>query len=299
MISLKKYCNEYIEYGKRLGFFSPIQEEKFRKEIMSYTMKEDSYLEGDAYVGARNKTIKYNPTRCRDEQFLSQIMFNEFTHICSNIHKQLLKKETSSGQLTTETGLWERLQNHIEVFTDARIDISDKNNPFNYIKFGGLFMDEVIAEYVAIEMIKLKYNIPIQQQKRIFDCGDGNRITYRSSFDYYGIGEKILNEFAQTLFMQGTKNLHSLARESFKENFVYNLIKQHNERISSRKAFIEELALMGVIAHTIEKKHGHYLEQEAISGDVVYDSIFRLTDLIRAGFEDRKTMPQNIIFPQI
>ena len=74
---------------------------------------------------------------------------------------------------------------------------------YNYIKFGGMFMDEVIAEYVAIEMVKSKYKLPIEKQERIFDCGDNNTIRYRSSFKYYGIGETLLNEFAQTLFIQG------------------------------------------------------------------------------------------------
>ena len=50
-------------------------------------------------------------------------------------------------------------------FSKTKID--DVNNPFTYINFSALLLDEVIAENVATEMIKLKYNkfIPLQNKQ--------------------------------------------------------------------------------------------------------------------------------------
>lgn len=72
-----------------------------------------------------------------------------------------------------------------------------------------------------------------------------------SDSKYSNIGEKICNKFVQTLF--GCANLHDLSRESFKPDFVKNLILQHNERnkkINPLQFFTKELGLMEVIAFT-------------------------------------------------
>lgn len=231
---------------------------------------------------------------------LSQVIFHEFTHICSNIHKEMF----------LSNGLWEKIKNNVEVFTGDKkrdyidesgrvIKSSDSNNPYNYIMFGALFMDEVIAENVATEMVKEKYHTPTRLIQRVFDCGDNNLIKYTSRFEYYGIGEKLLDKFAKTLFIQGNRNLNALSRESFRENFVYDLINQHSENSFTKKAFIDEIALMGVIAHTIEKQNGRYSNQERISGDMVYHSIFQLDAKLESGYENRNIMPSSIVFPTL
>lgn len=300
MISLKKYCDEFIEYGKRIGYFSIDQGKEFREKIMSFRSIEDYNIDGDAVVNTDNKTIKCNPLRIKDEKNLSLVLFHEFTHICSDIHKEMYLSD----------GLWKKMRDNIEVFTgDKRksfkdingniIDYSNKDNPYNYIMFGALLMDEVIAEKVATEIVKEKYHIPISETTKVFNCGNNNSIRYRSSFDYYGIGENLLDKFAKTLFIQGNKNLNTLARESFKKDFVFNLIRQHNENSVTKKDFIDEIALMGVIAHTVEKQYGRYSEQEPISGDIVYDSIFQLDSILRSGYEERNSIPQSIKFPDL
>ena len=291
MINLSRYCDQYIEYGKRLDYFNIKQGEEFRNKIMSYKVYAVPGLEGNAVVDSLHRTIKYNPDRLRDEKSLSGVLFHEFTHICSNIHKHLNR------------GYWPKLKENFTRFTDTDsykgIPIENKDNPYNYIQFGGLFMDETIAESVATEMMKEKYNIPSPQKNRIFNCGDDNIIRYRSTFDYYGIGEPLLYSFAKTLFIDRKRNLHSLARESFKEEFMYDLIRQHNETKTTRDHFIKEIALMGVIGHTWEKNEGRYPEQQRISGDVVYNSIFELKDLLDRNPEDRAYIPDSIQFPEI
>ncbi len=76
---------------------------------------------------------------------------------------------------------------------------NDINNPYTYMVLGSLFLDEVISENVTTEMVKMKYNkfVPLKNYQKTFG---NNTINYQAHFDYYGIGENLVNDFAKTLF---------------------------------------------------------------------------------------------------
>lgn len=175
--------------------------------------------------------------------------------------------------------------------------MDDVNNPFTYINFGALLLDEVIAENVATEMVKTKFNkfIPLKNKQKQY----GNHvINYRTHFDYYGIGEDIGNKFAQTLFMNNNcKNLNGLCSESFKTDFVFDLIRQHNERPDALEALTKELAYMGVIAFAEEQSQGRYENREKLSPDLIYNCYLDLDRLLLNGRENREIIPGNIPMP--
>ena len=160
-----------------------------------------------------------------------------------------------------------------------------------------MLIDEVTAENVATEMVKLKYNkvVPFTNKQKVYGR---NVVSYRSHFDYYGIGEELVDDFSKTLFMQKqSRNLNGLCRDIFKKDFVYNLIRQHNEKNFSMSCLIRELAYLGVICFEEEKSNGHLKQRERILPELVYDSYFKLKDLLKEGRENREYIPCNIPFP--
>lgn len=288
----KTYAQEYIDLGIRLGYFNYNQSKEILNKLLNLDVSEDSTIPGDAYC--RNNSLVINPLRANTDEKRSLVLFHEFTHLNSSIHKDLFGginlikklKEKSSSFMDTSYS-----------HGSSRTQINDVNNPFTYIIFGGLLLDEVIAENVATEMIKLKYNkfIPLKNKQKVY----GNKtINYRSHFDYYDIGEEIVNKFAQTLFLSNNcKNLNGLCQANFKNNFVSELIRQHNERPDALECLVKELAHMGVIAFAEERSQGRYENSKDISPNLIYNSYFELQTLLLEGREYREVIPNNIPMP--
>lgn len=290
----EKYIEEYISFGKRMGYFNNDQALEFSKKLSNIDFKIDNSIDGDAVT--RGNEIIINEKRLKSEEKMSLILFHEFTHICNSLHQDIFKDDSKS--------LIKKLRNNAGSYTNTNyLHLSretkqgDTNNPFTYILFGGVLIDEVVSEHVASEMVKMKFNKPIllKNKERIY--GD-KKINYNTHFDYYGIGETLVDEFSRTLFLKNNcKNLNGLSKEIFKKDFVYELIHQHYERPDAFKALIEELAHMGVVAFWEEQSQGRYQDREKISPKLVYNSYNKLRQFLRNGREERENMPSNIPIP--
>lgn len=175
--------------------------------------------------------------------------------------------------------------------------IGDVNNPYTYMLFGGLMIDEVTAEHVATEMVKQKYREPVlpKNRQRLY----GKYVhPYKSHFEYYGVGEELIEQFSRTLFLKSNcRNLNGLAREIFKNNFVYDLIRQHNENPEAFQALVDKLAYLGVIGFSEEQYNGHRKDKEPVSTLLIRDSYESLQDIFREGREERENIPNNIPAP--
>ena len=290
----KKYAEEYLSLGLRMGYFDYAMAEEFRNKLFNLNVKIDNSLPGDAYCEKNNLTINNRIFRT-GEEYKSLTLFHEFTHQCSNLHNDLYAGDKSLISKLKENA-------HIYTNTDynhsfSRTKMGDVNNPYTYIAFGGLLIDEVSAKNVATEMVKMKFNkfIPFKSRQKIY----GNHtIHYQSHFDYYGIGEELVDGFSKTLFMKNKcKNLNGLCKEIFRKNFVYDLIHQHYENNYAFSCLIEELAHFGVLCFTEEQYNGHLKDRTPISSDLAYESYFKLKDLIEKGRENRETIPSNIPLP--
>lgn len=288
----KTYAQEYIDLGMRLGYFNYNQAKEILSKILNLDVSTDTTLPGDAYCN--KNTLVINPKRTNNNEKLSLVLFHEFTHINSSIHKDLFGGNSLIKRLKEKASSFMDT-NYYHGFSKTKID--DINNPFTYINFGGLLLDEVIAENVATEMIKTKFNklIPLENKQKKY----GNHvINYRSHFNYYGIGENIVNKFAQTLFMNNNcKNLNGLSSESFKPDFVFDLIRQHNERPDALEALTKELAYMGIIAFAEEQSQGRYEDRGKLSPELIYNCYLDLDSLLLKGREDREIIPGNIPMP--
>lgn len=288
----KNYVQEYVDLGMKLGFFNYNKSKEILNFLLNLDVSTDSSLPGDAYCSNNNLII--NPLRTSNSEKLSMALFHEFTHLTSSIHKDMYSNNSLIKKLkANSSSLIDTNYSH----NSSNTKINDVNNPFTYIVFGSLLLDEVIAENVATEMVKLKYNkfIPLKNKQKVY--GD-HVINYRSHFDYYCIGEELVNNFSKTLFLSNNcKNLNGLCQANFQDDFVYELIRQHNERPDALECLIKELANMGVIAFAEEQSHGRYKDRPHISPDLVYNSYFELQNLLLSGYEYRESIPNNISMP--
>ena len=292
--NLKKFAIEYVTLGLELGYFNNDNFQKVYNKLLNYDIEIDNNLSGDAFTDTNRKKIIINENKMKsNNENFSLVLFHKFTHINSAIHKDIF----------TKNGYLAKIRENVKYFCGTDIyngkDINNINNPYNYILFGGLLIDEVTAEYIATQMINKKYNKNSNYSK--YYRKYGNRIIeYYSQFKYYGIGEELIDTFSKTLFMKNNdKNINGLCKEIFKDNFVYDLIRQHNERPTSLVCLIKELALMGVIAHKEEQLEGHRTDQQSILNDTVYNAYYELKKLFIIGFEDRESIPDDVLMPYL
>lgn len=292
----KKYAQEYITYGMKLGFFNHIQAQEISEKISNLNIIEDSTLPGDAKVVTSENTLYINPNRCANNEYLSLVLFHEFTHLNSSIHNDIYSEKSFIKSLKSNASLIMDGNTHYD-YSFQKTQIDDVNNPFTYILFGGLLLDEVIAENVATEMIKIKFNKVIPLKNRQKQYGN-NVINYRTHFNYYGIGEEICDKFAKTLFMNNNcKNLNGLSRENFKPDFVKNLIRQHNERPDALQDLTKELGLMGVICFAEEQAEGRFEERSKPSPNFIFMCYNDLDPILENARENRETIPNGIPMP--
>lgn len=292
----RKYVDEYLSLGLKIGYFDYSQISEFRDKLYNIDVTIDNTIPGDAFFGENGLIINKNRMLNSGEEYESLTFFHEFTHKCSNLHDDLFNKG--------DKGLIKRLSNNANMFTNTDYNYGgiktkkgEVNNPFTYISFGAMLIDEVTAENVATEMVKLKYNkvMPFTNKQKIYGK---NIVNYQSHFDYYGIGEELVSEFSKTLFIENrSKNLNGLSRDIFKKDFVYDLIRQHNERNYSMSCLIQELGYLGVICFQEEQSNGHLKERAPILPEIVYNSYVKLKNLLKEGRENREYIPSNIRFP--
>lgn len=296
---LRKYVEEYIQYGIQCGFFDHIRAKKLKKKLLNLEVVIYDNIDGDALYEGNTLHINRKIFEKSDNgKFASLVLFHEFTHVCSDIHTHIFNN-----------GLIVKLRDYIEAHPErinttyqhgfATTKMGDVDNPYTYIIYGGLLIDEVTAEHVAIEMVKKKYKQYVLPKNGQRVYGDGRYIhKYKSHFDYYGVGEELIEKFSKTLFLKNNcKNLNGLAAENFKERFVYDLIRQHNENPTAFKHLIDELAFLGVIGLSEEQHNGRRLNQKSPSVSLIRDSYESLQEILEYGREDRENIPNNITVP--
>lgn len=289
---LVNLVEEYFRYGVSLGFFNREKVKLFYNQLLNLNVTYDSSLPGDAKITGNSLLIN-NQRTFKDEQNASLILFHEFTHYCSNIHKDI----------HDQNGYFNKLRNNIHSFMSTNFfyrNLSTKKgdvmNPYTYILYGGLLLDEVTAEYVATKVVSKKFGKQMPLYRRDKKIGS-NYIDYVSNFQYYGIGQQLVDGFSKTLFVKNEdKGINGLCKHIFDNDFVRNLIYQHNERPDALKSLCEELGYMGVIAWYEEEKNGR-LNGEHIPDSFVYYSYQRAIQVIRNGYEPRETIPNNISEP--
>ena len=289
---LVNIAREYFRYGVSLGYFDREQVNSFYQQLLNLETIHDNSLPGDAKI--EGNTLLINDKRTFfNERNADLILFHEFTHYCSNIHRDV----------HNPNGYFNKIRNNIDLFMDTKsvyrsmiTKRGDIMNPYTYILYGGLLLDEVTAEYVATKMVSKKFadKMPLFRK----DEKIGNYyLDYVSNFQYYGIGQQLVEGFSKTLFVKNEdKNLNGLCKHIANKNFVRDLIIQHNERPSDMKALCEELGYMGVVAWYEEKKQGR-LHGKPIPEDFIYHSYQKARQIIRDGYEPRETRPGNISEP--
>lgn len=294
---LERYINDYIAFGRRMGYFNNEQAQEFKNKLLNMDIEIDNNAPGDAKVVGNNKlVINEKKVFGKTDEFACLVLFHEFTHLCSNIHHDM--RDINGRKLIAK--LDDNASSYMDTdyqYKQEKTKKGDLNNPYTYVWDGAALIDEVIAEHVATEMVKMKFNKPVFYKDKQKQYGDFI-VNYRTRFNYYGIGESIVDKFSKTLFLKNNcKNLDGLARETFKENFVYELIHQHWESKEAIRGLIEKLGYMGVIGFTEEQLEGRYQDQEGVSSYLIKDSFNRLEEIFREGREERENMPRNIPVP--
>ena len=289
---LVNIVREYFTYGVSLGYFNKEQVNYFYNKLLNLETIHNNSLPGDAKI--EGNVLYINDRRTfSNERDAYLVLFHEFTHCCSNIYYDI---HNPNGYLN-------RIRNNINSFMDTTTYYKsmptregDILNPYTYILYGGLLLDEVTAEYVATKMVSKKYEDKMPRFRKDEKIGD-RYVDYVSNFEYYGIGQQLVEGFSKTLFAKNEdKNLNGMCKRIFDGNFVRNLVYQHNERPSDMKALCEELGYMGVIAWYEEEKNSR-LHGKHIPEDFVYHSYHKATQIIREGYEPRETIPGNISEP--
>ncbi len=291
---LMKYVNEFFKYSIDEGFLN----QNYAME--NYTQIGDMYVEfndsidGDAWVHGNTVTINRRKTFA-DEKYASLVLFHELAHLCSDLHKNMF---TPKGILSTYRDVMER-----EFSTDYKCGnritkLDDVDNPYTYLMFGFLLLDEVTSENTAEQLVARKFNIqrkPYRQEQRKI----GNHyVSYTTNMGYYTIGQGLADSFAKTLFLpNGEKNLNGLSKAVLNKGFTKDLIRQHYESKYALSALYKEISYLGAIAYYEEQSQGRLQERRKIDPQLVYESYQNVTELMDKGYEGREKIPNNIDMP--
>lgn len=291
-IKLVKYAKEYITYGVHLQYFDKNTASIFYQNLLNLKVIHNNNLPGDARI--INDTLEINDIYTfTNEKNASLILFHEFSHYCNNIHSDIFN---TNGNLYKLKGNVNNIMNTNYQYNNSSTRMGDILNPYTYILYGGLLLDEVTSQYIATRMNNLKFDEPMDRYR--YERRLGNHyIDFVSNFKYYGIGQYLVDEFSKTLFVKNEdKNINGLCKQIFDKNFMKQLIYQHNERPSAMQSLCTELGFMGVVAWYEEEKNGR-CKGEHIPEDFVYHSYQQAKQVIRSGYEDRENIPGNIRYP--
>jgi len=294
---ISEIVDDYISLCTQYGYFDYVDGNEFRESLLNKNLVYDDTLGGDA-KSTYDTLIVNRKNTYKNKRNASYILFHEFTHFCNDIHNDLF-----GGQQSPQ--LFRKLSNYMESHFDTHYaygyentHVGDVNNPYTYMLRGAVLLDEAIAEYVAVDLISKKYNSPANERVETRKLGN-NYIHYKTQFDYYGISEKIADEFAKTLIMPNDrKNLKGLCQDAFRHKFVKNLMYQHCENKTTLECFYKELSDMGVVQFAEEQRNGHLREGNSPIPDyLVYTSYNDLFELLRYGYDDRELPPKGVEMP--
>lgn len=288
---IEKYILEYIKYGLELGLFNSTQASLFKTKLINLKVFIDSNLAGDAKVQDNNLYI--NSSLFNNERKLSLVLFHEFSHTCNSIHKELFNKNYPNK--------FDIFKNYVENNFSSSVSsysygynttyLQDINNPYTYYKFGLLLIDEVLCEYTSTLMVARKYNEKLSY-KRYCRNYNTQEINYYSSFDYYGIGEELVDLLSKTLFLKNDeKNIFGLCKSMFNQDFVSVLINQHAEFDDALILLYEEISLMGVLAFCEERYYGRYLDRISIDPNLIKYAYDKCKRILIEGKEPREEVP--------
>lgn len=280
----KKYIYEYIELGKKAGYFNTLQSIKFRKLLESINLEINYNLEGNAHV-VGNKII-INPKRIfgKDEKFASEVFFHEFSHIINNIHIDITKDDNESLLKSFKYTFIETMKYYFRKdYSNSPLNNDDISSPYEYTLYGVLLLDEAIAQNITEDLLSIKYNIPRRKKIEYSAFAD---IKYNTDFSIYGIYQELAEVFSKTI--RGFNNLKELSIASFEPNFVNNLISEHMENHYTYEALYQKLSYLGVIYFAQEKYNGHLENKEdVITRTIANNAYNRALKICNAGIDNR------------
>ena len=289
-----KYLNEFFYYSMAEGIFDSSSVMEHYMQIQDMNLEVDDSLRGDARV--EGNTLKIN-WRCtfKDEKYASLVLFHEFAHLCSDLHKDILKQ---NGVMRIYRDMMERKFQTDYQFDNRRTRAGDANNPYTYFLFGALLLDEVTSENTAENLVAKKFNVPRKPLREVQRKIGNHYVSYRANIDYYSIGQGLADSFAKTLILpKSEKNLNGLSKAVLKKGFTRELIRQHYENGYTLSALYEKLSYLGTICFYEEQSQGHYGDRERVNPQLVYTSFERAKSIMAKGYEQRETIPNNITMP--
>lgn len=287
-VTIRNLVDEYIEKGQRFGFFNDVTAANIRKKLLEMNIDYDDSLNGDALI--ENNILYINRQRTFvNEDFKKMVLFHEFTHACSSLNLERKRLKKNIGYFAGFKEYYQRQNNISNTYAT--------NDPNTYFNFAIVFLDEATAEFVATYLVS-NGQMNINHYSRWYN---NNQLSFDSHYDYYGVGESILNKFAQTLFLPTSKkNIKGLCSKIFEENFPKELFYQHFESQNAVDCLYKELCYFGVLAFDEEQNgYGRYEDRDHLDRDFVY-SVFGLTNrILDIGREYREYIPHNIQAPDI
>ncbi len=243
-MNLDKKIDEYIELGIKIGLIDNSNLGEIKAKLRNITIVKDYSLSGDAEAIIENgkNMIKINPNKFvgKEEYFLDEVLFHEFTHFANEIHNDLYASN----------------DNKIMTFKNKYLQISANDEFAQYPEWGAILLDEAIAQKVAQTMVEAKYGKKIYNLKPYQSKIFGESVKMYSTFSDYPEFERVAENFSKSVI--GRSGLLGLAKLSMKKVCIDKIFSKYAEQSRGAEKLYKILGYMGNIAIADYASKGHF-----------------------------------------
>ena len=249
MIDINSKVDEYIKIVIELGLFNKENINEIKARLSNISLIEDNSLTGDAEVVIEDgkKIIKINPRKFieKKEYFLDEVFFHEFTHFANEIHNDLYNSPKSM----------------IMTFKNKYSKFMYDNELAKYPEWGGILLDEAIAQKVAQTMVEKKYEKKIYtltpHRSKIYD----KSVWFYSTFADYPEYEKVAENFSKVVV--GNEGLLGLARLSMSPTCLDTIFFNYSKQKGGARKLYQTLGYIGNIAIADYASKGHFVLKDS------------------------------------
>ena len=248
-IDLNRKIDEYMKLGNEIGLFKNCDPEDVYSKIKGIEIIEDNNITGDALaliINGKN-IIKINKKRCESQgkHFLDEVIFHELTHFANEIHQDLYGDR----------------QHKIMAFKNQYSNFSKNNQLIRYPEWGGILLDEAIAQKVAQTMCEKKYGNKIYERRFINSKILDETVCIATDFADYPEYERLANNFSKTIV--GKEGLMGLAKLSMSRNALDTIFSKYAEEDDGARKLYKILGYMGNVAIADYASKGHFVLQDS------------------------------------
>ena len=170
---LLKYILKYVSQGRTLGYFNDTQSEIIYRKLSNLDIYFDNRL--DRCLKVEKDGLVFNSYKLEDENNKENYfeIFKAFTGFISELHKGVKENDSIDNpniflKLNIKTIMMEYF--NLQFDTSYKVDnkvygFSDTNNPYLYYMYGFNFLNEVVSQMIATNMVNNLFKLRNKKKK--------------------------------------------------------------------------------------------------------------------------------------